>query len=190
MVPDTRLFIALCWFIFWISWLVSSFAVKRTAEVQSKNWGLRFVLLSFGLFVLMTYVPGISSVAAMRLWPSGSEVGLLADAIALTGLVILIWARLAIGRNWSGEVVLKEDHQLVTSGPYALMRHPIYTGLLLLMLATAVDYGVAGGFVYVAAFTAVFIYKSRIEERFMTGHFPEAYPAYMKKVKALIPFIF
>lgn len=190
MASDTRLFIAYCWLIFWVFWLVASFSAKKTAKVQSKNWSLRFAVLSLGLYFIMKEAPLLSAYADVRLWPSGRQVDLLADALALSGLVVMVWARLTIGRNWSAEVVLKEDHQLAMTGPYAYVRHPIYTGLLMLMLATAIDYGAVSGFVIFAAFAAVFIYKSRIEERFMAEHFPDAYPAYMKKVKALIPFIF
>lgn len=190
MVPDTRQFIAICWLIFWFYWLVTSFSVKKTAKVQSKNWSLRFAVIALGLYFVMKDAPVISAYANARLWPSWRQFGILADIVALAGLAVMIWARITIGRNWSGEVVLKEDHQLAVTGPYAYVRHPIYTGLLMLMLATAIEYGVLSGFVIFAAFAAVFVYKSRIEERFMTEHFPEKYPAYMKRTKALIPFIF
>jgi len=190
MVPDTRLFIALCWLIFWAFWLVSSFSAKKTAKAHSRSWSIRFALIALGLYFVMKDVPVVAAVAGLRLWPDERQVGLLADAVALAGLAVLIWARLTIGRDWSAQVVFKEDHQLAMTGPYAYVRHPIYTGLLLLMLATALDYGILSGFAVFAVFAAVFFYKSRIEERFMTEHFPEKYPAYMKRTKAFIPWIF
>ncbi len=183
-------FVILCWVIFVIVWIAAAPRVKKVAAAQDVNWNLRFALIAIALILLMNGVPAISALAGVRLLPKRPEIGLLADALALIGLLVMLWARAIIGKNWSGEVVLRKDHELAMTGPYAYVRHPIYSGLLLLMLATAMAFGVVSGFVVFVTFFAVLLYKSRIEERFMAGHFPETYTAYMKKTKALVPFVF
>ena len=121
------------------------------------------------------------------LWPRTAAVGLLADVLTVAGLVVAVWARAVLGRNWSGRVVLKQDHDLVQRGPYACVRHPIYSGLLLMGLGTAVESGRLTGFVILAAVAILFAVKAQFEERLMIRHFPEAYPDYRRRVKALIP---
>lgn len=102
----------------------------------------------------------------------------------------MIWSRSTLGSNWSANVVFKEDHELVTHGPYAYARHPIYSGLLLMVLGVAIY---AGNSMWFSLFTLFFIgayYKAHKEERLLTMHFPEEYPVYVKRVRAIIPFVF
>jgi protein-S-isoprenylcysteine O-methyltransferase Ste14 len=99
-----------------------------------------------------------------------------------------VWARVYIGRNWSGTVTLKEGHELIRSGPYALVRHPIYTGLLLAFTGTAIACGDPAAVIGLALVLASFLYKLRIEEGFMRAVFPEQYASYAARVPALVPF--
>jgi protein-S-isoprenylcysteine O-methyltransferase Ste14 len=92
-----------------------------------------------------------------------------------------------LGTNWSGTITFKEDHELIQRGPYAYVRHPIYSGLLLMGLGTAVESGRLASFGLLAAVAAGFAVKAHLEERLMTRHFPEAYPPYRRRVRALIP---
>jgi protein-S-isoprenylcysteine O-methyltransferase Ste14 len=103
------------------------------------------------------------------------------------GLAFSVWARVYLGRNWSASVTVKQDHELVQSGPYRLVRHPIYTGLLLALLGTAVARGDAQGFVAVAIAVAAIWRKLRLEERWMQETFGETYAHYRAHVPALIP---
>jgi len=113
----------------------------------------------------------------------------IAVAVILMGLALSIWARRALGANWSGFVTVKEGHELVQSGPYRWIRHPIYTGVLLMMLGTGLASGqVHGLLAFPIALTALFL-KSRVEERWMASEFGERYAAYRKKSWALIPFV-
>jgi protein-S-isoprenylcysteine O-methyltransferase Ste14 len=106
------------------------------------------------------------------------------------GLAFAVWARRTIGRNWSAIVTLKQDHELVTSGPYALVRHPIYTGLLFGFLGSAIALGQGRGLLAVAIFYLAALRKYRMEERWMHERFGVAYDAYRAHVKALVPFLF
>lgn len=124
-----------------------------------------------------------------RLWAGSPLLDAVAIVLVAGGLAFTAWARMTLGANWSGSVVFKEDHELVVAGPYALARHPIYTGLLAMLLGTAVAYAepeAVGAFVVALV---VFYVKSRREEALMTRHFPDAYPAYRRRVKALIPYL-
>ena len=110
--------------------------------------------------------------------------------VTLAGLAFAVWARRHIGRNWSAIVTLKQDHELVTSGPYALVRHPIYTGLLLGFLGSAIALGQWRGLLAVAIVYLSLLRKYRLEERWMHERFGVAYDAYRARVKALVPFLF
>jgi len=111
-------------------------------------------------------------------------------AITLGGLAFAVWARRHIGRNWSATVTLKQDHELVTSGPYALVRHPIYTGLLFGFLGSAIALGQWRGLLAAAIVYVALLRKYKLEERWMCERFGIAYDAYRARVKALVPFLF
>jgi len=185
--------IAACWAIFMIVWFIAAFFTKRTVERSA----------SFGRFIWIAAVVAVLALAGrgggqlwQRLpqswditWTDTATIGLTADAIAVIGLLITLWARFTLGSNWSGTVTFKENHELVTSGPYAFARHPIYTGLLMMLLGTVIISGHAFGFALLALGTLMLWFKALDEERMMIKHFPDAYPAYKKRVRALIPFV-
>jgi protein-S-isoprenylcysteine O-methyltransferase Ste14 len=101
-----------------------------------------------------------------------------------------MWARLILGRNWSGVVTLKEDYELVQRGPYRFVRHPIYTGLQSMFLSTAIAYGSLAAFIAVPLVFVSFWIKLSQEERLMVKQFPDDYPGYQRRVKRIIPFLF
>ena len=109
--------------------------------------------------------------------------------MVVAGLAFAVWARMHLGRNWSGTVTVKENHELIRSGPYAIVRHPIYTGLLLAILGTAIVLGEWRGLLAFCFFTITFLLKLRREERFMEESFPDTYPSYRAQVPALIPLL-
>jgi protein-S-isoprenylcysteine O-methyltransferase Ste14 len=105
------------------------------------------------------------------------------------GLGFAIWARLHIGRNWGTPMSKKDDPELVTSGPYRLVRHPIYSGILLAGVGTAV--ALNWTWLFVVVLTGVyFVYSAIEEERYLTVQFPDSYPIYRRSTKMLVPFIF
>jgi protein-S-isoprenylcysteine O-methyltransferase Ste14 len=109
--------------------------------------------------------------------------------LTFVGLLFTVWARVHLGRNWSGIITIKEGHELVASGPYSVVRHPIYTGLLLAAFGQAVAEGQWFRLVAVAVILWAFWRKLRIEERWMRQQFGSAYETYSQHVSALIPFI-
>jgi len=124
-----------------------------------------------------------------RIWPDVWTLRLLGYVITFAGLVISIWSRLSLGTNWSATVTFREGHELIQRGPYRFVRHPIYTGFLLMIAGTAV---VLGNISSLASMIICFLgtwWKLRVEEALLMKHFPEAYQLYRSRTKALIPFV-
>ena len=113
----------------------------------------------------------------------------LGAALTFAGIAFAIWARVWMAGNWSSDVTLKRDHELIVDGPYRWVRHPIYTGILLALLGTALAVGEWRGLLAVVLAAAAFWRKLGIEEAVMRRQFGEAYSRYAKRVPALIPFV-
>ena len=121
--------------------------------------------------------------------PHSLLIDIFADILALAGMVFALWGRITLGRNWTLYPSLKEDHELIVRGPYRFARHPMYTGLLSMLLGAVIWYGTATGFVcFIACFLGTWL-KLREEERLLTVHFGESYRTYKTRVKAIIPFL-
>ena len=187
MSEPAALFIAACWGAWLLYWVLTAFSAKRTVE-RGSFFGYRLVT---GAGVLVVVIAGrlLHDSSATQLWRSSLPVALLSDLIVLAGAAVMVWARLTLGRNWSAEVSLKQDHELIESGPYAHVRHPIYSGLLLMCLGTAIFYGRALGFGLLLALAAGLWWKARGEEQMMSRHFPDAYADYSSRVHAIIPHV-
>ncbi len=108
--------------------------------------------------------------------------------ITALGLLFTVWARVYLGSNWSGVVTIKQGHELIDTAPYALVRHPIYTGLLVAFIGSAVAIGESRGVLAVLVAWAAFWRKLGVEERWMSERFGEQYVAYCRDVPALVPF--
>jgi protein-S-isoprenylcysteine O-methyltransferase Ste14 len=178
--------IAGCWIAWLVVWIVMAFSTKRTVERSSRWWPSISVTV---IFLVWVRLQGRSGSIHHALWAPSTPVSVLSVALVIAGLAFTVWARLTLGANWSGAVTFKQDHELVERGPYALVRHPIYTGLLAMMLGTALIYAEAFGLVLFGAGVVVLFLKSRTEEQLMTSHFPDEYPSYRRRVKALIPYV-
>ncbi len=176
-------FIFICWAIFIIVWMVASFRVKRTVEKKAGWWRIQFLLIAAIIFFFLRYHDLI-------LWSYTLVTGMVADIITLVGLIIALWARITLGGNWSTATVLKENHELITNGPYSYVRHPIYSGLLLMVFGTAIFFGHVAVFVAFALSAVAAWFRALEEEKLLTKRFPEAYPKYKQDVKAFIPFVF
>jgi protein-S-isoprenylcysteine O-methyltransferase Ste14 len=172
-----------------ILWAVASYDVKPTRRRESFASRLAHVgpLLVAALLLAAPSLPGGFLDGA--LWPATRFVRDLGASLVAAGLVFACWARFDLGRNWSGSVTLKQQHELVRSGPYRIVRHPIYAGLLLALVGTAIARAEVRGLLAVAiAFVALWR-KLRLEEQWMDDNFGPEYQAYCKRVAALIPFL-
>src|SRR5271165_4273215 len=124
-----------------------------------------------------------------RFLPAGAWCFWIGAAVTAGGLLFSVWARRHLGKNWSQAVTVKEGHELITSGPYALVRHPIYTGLLLGFLGSAVARGEWRGLLAVALVFVALWRKLRLEEKWMRAQFGQPYEDYSRHVAALVPYI-
>lgn len=166
MSADLHRYIAVTWIVFVIVWLASARVVKRT--VRRQRAGSRFVhggLLSLASLLLFTNLFR-GGFLAWRFLPQSSALADVGLGCTVAGLAFAIWARLCLGPNWSGIVTIKQDHELIRSGPYARLRHPIYTGVELALLGTAIAAGEIRGLVAVGLALAGLVLKSRLEESF------------------------
>ena len=175
------------WMAWGAYWWIAARNVKQTTRQES--FGSRFAhigpLLLAALLLTLPDLPlpwlyeRFASASALRFW--------LGTALVAAGLAFAVWARVTLGRNWSGTVTLKQDHELVRAGPYRFVRHPIYTGLLAGFLGTAIA---MGQWRAVLALVIVFVAlwrKLLLEERWMAEQFGDAYARYRREVAALIP---
>jgi len=140
-------------------------------------------------WILLTRARRLIYPLNVQIIPDTDGVAWICAILCVAGLAICLWARLTIGRNWSGIVTLKEDHELVVGGPYAFVRHPIYTGLLTMFAATALMSGYVAGIVATVIVFFSFWIKLSDEEKVMLKNFPDQYPAYQRRVKRIIPFV-
>ncbi|HYU53415.1 MAG TPA: isoprenylcysteine carboxylmethyltransferase family protein [Gemmatimonadaceae bacterium] len=184
--PTTAM--ATLWGIWLVGWLITAGATAKTVAEQSPSSRLTHSLfVSIGallLFFRPHAFDGLMRPLLRAPWTSWAGVALVA-----IGLAFASWARFHLGRLWSGRVTLKEDHAIIRSGPYAIVRHPIYTGLLLAFAGTALaqtTLAAVVGFVLVVIGLTI---KIRQEERLLTDHFGAAYDAYRADVRALIPYV-
>jgi len=138
-------FILLCFEIFFLFFLVSAFFTKRTIARGGQGWRMAVLIIALVAFVLSPRIRNPLD-ASRVLWPQTLAVGIIADIVTVLGLIVVLWARVTLGGNWSAWVVLKENHELIERGPYAYVRHPMYYGSLLMMLGWAILYGRVTGF--------------------------------------------
>ena len=140
-------------------------------------------------WVLLVRGARLSHPLSIRIIPDVDAIAWVGAILCVAGLMFCLWARATIGRNWSGIVTLKEDHELIVRGPYAFVRHPIYTGLLAMFVATALVYGHLGAICGIVLVFVSFWLKLSDEEKLMLEKFPDQYPAYQQRVKRIIPFV-
>ncbi len=189
-MPIFRWIITASWLVFIIYWGLSALGAKRS--VGGTVWWRHMVarLAIAALIVIAAQVPAIRHVlqAALRQHPDHVAVQAIGALLVAFGIAFAIAARVSIGRNWGMPMSRKEDPELVTAGPYAYVRHPIYTGILTALLGSVIGYGLI--WLLPLLISAVyFIYSARREEALMCEQFPTQYPAYMQRTKMLLPFV-
>ena len=179
--------IAVVWTVWLVSWLAASLWSRRVAARASLAQELPYRLLTVvGIFLQF----GFFQLAALpRLWPSPPELLWAMLALVVTGFLFAWWARLHLGALWSGTVTRKDDHRIVESGPYAIARHPIYTGLLLASFATAIALGRLETIAGACLFALGCWLKARIEEGLLSETLGAEYQAYRARVPMLVPLL-
>jgi protein-S-isoprenylcysteine O-methyltransferase Ste14 len=175
--------IGVIWLLFWLYWLLAATTMKRGRSRWGRFAGVRVVLIVLIIVLFRLGVVKDHDYLTTNPWLEG--VGF---AIFLLGLALAVWARVYIGRNWGMPMTEKAEPELVKTGPYSRVRHPIYSGMLIAFIGTAIALGVLW-FIVAAILGGYFIYSAFMEERYLTKEFPDAYPEYKRSTKMLIPYV-
>ena len=181
---------SVCWIVFWVYW---SFSAPRRRPTKRKV-DRTFTVLNTGLlylsFLLIWLGRSVPDWLGLLIVPQNMVIDAMGTAFAIMGVVLAIWSRQSLSNNWSGEVGIKEGQRLIQSGPYAIVRHPIYTGMLFALLGTTLVAATVGSVLgFVLAIISLW-QKARMEEQFLMIEFRELYTNYQREVKFLIPFIY
>jgi protein-S-isoprenylcysteine O-methyltransferase Ste14 len=177
------------WIAFLLFWQIKAGDAKATHRLEPAASRIvrSIVFLAAIALLSLPHIP--APWLYRRILPNALWAFWIGAVVTLAGLLFAVWAREHLGANWSRSVTIKQNHELIVSGPYALVRHPIYTGILTGFIGSAIALAQVRGFI---AFVLVFLalwYKLRMEEQWMRAQFGETYATYSKRVAALIPFI-
>jgi protein-S-isoprenylcysteine O-methyltransferase Ste14 len=181
--------LATIWTVFWVLWILPAVFGKRTVRRQAT--GSRILQL---IMLLVAYVLIVNGELGwnwlnLRLVPEERTSTAVGYGLLMAGMLFAGWARLFLGGNWSSNVTLKQDHTLIRSGPYRIVRHPIYTGLLVALLGTAIALGELRCFLGVLLAAIAWKIKSMSEETLMVQQFGDQYARYREQVKGLVPYL-
>jgi protein-S-isoprenylcysteine O-methyltransferase Ste14 len=176
-----------CWVVFLIVWAITSFQAKTSVRRGLNSAGVLWRIAVLVIAVMLSR--GLARGWIPRPTPFPYGVQLAGVALTVLGIGFSIWARMTLGKNWGMPMTLREKPDLITGGPCAFVRHPIYTGIIFGMLGTSLTFGAWLFFILLIAF-GYFLISARQEEKDMLVHFPDAYPAYMARTKRLIPFVY
>jgi len=187
--PLVKNIISACWSVFLLVWLLAAIFTKRTVYRESRAQRLRYTIpILIGCYLLFRGFR-LPYPFNIRLIPHTNLILGAAAILCVCGLVFCFWARAVLGGNWSGTVTLKQNHELIVRGPYRLVRHPIYTGLLAMVIATVMQQGHIAGIIGLILVFVSFWIKLGEEEELMRKQFSDQYAAYEERVKRIIPFV-
>jgi len=182
-----RQWINALWILFGLYWIVSAFKLKKTKKRESWSQRFRYVLPLVVAFYLLSRPEAHYGWLGARFVPASDAAAWVGVALTAAGVGIAFWARWHLGANWSGVVTLKEGHELIRTGPYHSIRHPIYTGILLALLGTAVAMGEVRGLLAVAIAWFSFYTKARREESFLTQEFGDRFAEHRRHTGMFLP---
>lgn len=180
--------VIICWVIFLTFWFTAAFFVKRSAT--KRNWSFDVfwrVLVVILAILLIKYHKTKAVLLFAFLFESLFSFTIIGSALTILGLLGAVWARIYLGRNWSSYVTYKKEHELITTGPYKFVRHPIYSSIILMFIGTYLYYGSLIVLIIILVVGTGYIIRIRKEEEIMTNLFGKKYIEYMKSTKRLIP---
>ena len=177
------------WIFFWSYWGLSSLHTGKTEYAESKISRLFHLGMIGSAFAVVAFDRFHTGPLAWSILPESRLVLLTGTIITALGLAFAVWARMQLGINWSGAIAMKADQQLIQTGPYAIVRHPIYTGIVMGVLGTAIAIDGLRGILAIVLIFIAYFRKIWIEEKWLVNQFGSEYIQYQLKVKALIPFI-
>lgn len=198
--PENAIYVP--WIVWYASWVIAAAWANKTQKTPGSGRQLPYFLLEFsGFFCVLFYFqrnghapidwrhPGFADLAGGRLWHLAPALEWTMVGMAAAAFLFCWWARIHLGRLWSGFVTRKKDHRIVDTGPYAIVRHPIYTGVIAAAIATAAVKATPLACLGVLVFIAAYLTKGGLEERFLREELgAEAYNAYRRRVPMLLPF--
>ena len=183
-------FFPVLWIAFIIYWRIKAADAKTTQRLEPvASRILRAITLLIAIVLFSTTRIPLRWLY-LEPWPAGLWPFWLGAAVMIAGLLFAVWAREHLGRNWSQAVTIKQGHELITTGPYAVVRHPIYTGMLAGLLGTAIALSQVRGFIVFALIFLILWLKLRMEEQWMRSQFGETYATYAHQTAALVPYLF
>jgi protein-S-isoprenylcysteine O-methyltransferase Ste14 len=185
-VTPTELIFA-SWLLFGGYWLFAALGAKKAAKKENLPERFAHILIAVVGFCLLNANDPRLGVLNRHFLPQESWIAWMGAVLTLLGVLFAIWARYTIGREWSGEVQIKENHQLIRTGPYAHIRHPIYTGILLALAGTAATIGQYRAILGVALFLIGFVRKAKKEESFLAREFGPAFDAHRRHTGFFLP---
>jgi protein-S-isoprenylcysteine O-methyltransferase Ste14 len=189
MVDNLRLWAIPAMWLTWLAyWILAARQVKASAWRESVQSRLSYRLPMLGV-ALLFLLRDLPSFLERRLFPASGAASTLGAVLVAAGLGFAVWARRHLGSNWSGRVTVKMDHSLIRTGPYRYVRHPIYTGILLAFLGTAISIGEVRGFLALVLAVFSLVRKIGIEEERMRSTFA-SYDDYRQHTAALVPFLY
>ena len=177
------------WIAWVVSWIAASFWSGRTAKrvTTSETWIYRIIIFAGALLIAPWTARALGE---SPIWQIGDYGACALVGVMLVGLALIWWARMQLGRLWSSAITRKEEHRLVETGPYALVRHPIYTGIITALLATAATQATLLALLGAVLIAIGLWVKARTEERFLLAELgPDDYESYRSRVPMLIPFV-
>jgi protein-S-isoprenylcysteine O-methyltransferase Ste14 len=178
------LYLWYAWFAIWLAWAFQSKKTQQRESIASRFSYTGIIWVAAFIMVEAKRWPGWWN---SRLLPDSPWIGWAGVGIAACGFAICFWARATLGSNWSGTVTIKVGHQLIRTGPYRLVRHPIYTGLVVAMAGTVLAHNQVRAYIALVLFWAGFTVKRLKEEQFMRQTFGEQYIEYARTTGAIFP---
>jgi protein-S-isoprenylcysteine O-methyltransferase Ste14 len=184
-----KAFFPVVWIVFVVYWQIKAGDTKTTQRIEPAGSRILRIFI-FLIAIALLSIPRIPLPwLYVQVWPQGYWPFWLGASVTVAGLLFAVWARVHLGRNWSSSVTIKQGHELIITGPYGVVRHPIYTGILTGFLGMAIAISQVRGFIVVVLVFFSFWLKLSMEEKWMRSQFGETYAAYARQTAALVPYL-